>query len=361
MKNFNPIVMAADIQQDIVEVREATLLLLEFDTDPDTVIANLLNGSNKDLFLDIAQGLRNEYTRDKAIVLGRAALKNIAESIVTDIKEDTDELLTEYLNNIKNVIDVNITALKSIDLSAVSKKLEIATTDPVRLEYLNSKIDTVINPKLASDNLAAQKNLETFLTVALNKLNSIDGDYIVSTTYDKFKKSSDLLLSVFKKEISKDEIINDISVEEVINTIVLADQYEILLDVVNNSEFVPEADNTKLFIQVVESFLKKMASIDNLRTKLYNEISKVSFIAAYEFAKIYYDQTVIKYTDGTINGEVLLNKDSRTTEFEAKLNLALNLINNAIVVDMNKLNNDLAIMDQLADIIVEVLYITVPK
>jgi len=98
-----------------------------------------------------------------------------------------------------------------------------------------------------------------------------------------------------------------------------------------------------------------------MRTKLYTEISKVKFIVAYDFAKIYYDQTVIKYLDGTINGDILLNKDARTTEFEAKLDLALNLINNSIVGDMNKLNNDLAILNQLADIVIEVLYSTIPK
>ena len=361
MKNFNKILMAKDIKEDILEVREATLLLVAFDEDPDTVVANILNTDHKDLFLDIDKGLRNEYTRDKALVLGRAALKKVVENIVEDIKEDTDELLAEYTNNIKNVIDVNIEALDSIDIETLSNKLETIITNPVRVEYLKGKIDSIINPKLASDTLSEQKNIDTFLTTSLNRLTSIDDKYIVTDANSLFKKTTSTLLSVFKDIISKDEVIDDIAVEDVNDIIELTEQHEMLMYTVNESETVDGLDDVKLFIDVTKMFLTKLKSIKDLRNKLYGEVEKVDFMPVYEFAKIYYDETLVKYTDGKIDKEILINKDTRVSEFEAKLDIMFNNINNAIVVDMNKLNNDLAILDQLSDILVEVIYSTIPK
>ena len=251
-------------------------LLIQYNSNPDQAISEVLKqlkpeDKEYDVFYDVSRGLKGEYTRDRAIVLGKKNIVFYITTAIDNIKGEITELSgagTTLLNilktNIESVLETDTTSQSVADITKV-------LTEPVRKEYLAFKMSSVLDPKIQAD-FADQQTPESFmcnyLTViqntiddpatsdvlknAIDKWNNIDTDYTtIKYVIDGVIKKNEAL------EGMNEYLPSEVKIDPVESSI--AEPY--LLPTITKEQGTCDQDKIETFKHVIEEVRAKTSKL----------------------------------------------------------------------------------------------------
>lgn len=356
MKNLNKIEMIPDIQEDLVEIVSIVNDIVSFDQDPEKITDKYLREKELDVFEDIARGLQGEFTRDKSIILGRGLLVKYLNDEIADIDEDTMELAKEYKSNLTDIIRLNIDSLtKGIDSKVLKDKANEVLSNPVRREYLGMKLDTILNRSLDAD-IVSDISIEKYLTAAVMRLESMNDKFITEDGRKVYESDSHLTLTSFKHAIDvydKNTVLDDTKVD--IEIVDPSEQHEMLIYTVAECNCETLGNKLELAQEAVDLLNKRLSELDARYEKLNNMFKGIDFKYIKELLSIY-ESNVKKYLDGDMDDEKLSVITKLYEVFKDEMmNVDVIKYNNAIAGDLRMLNNDLAVLDQLSDVLMNAI------
>jgi len=157
-----------ELEEEKALMGKYTYLLVAYHKDPDNAITEVLKtlkpeDKDYDVFCDVQTGLNGDYTRDRAIVLGKKNLIFMIETLKKEMEEELSELKVAIENNIA-IIDVNISSiLETNKINQLKQELDDVLSDPVNTEYFIIKLKEFMQHKLV-DSVDKQITIEQFIS-----------------------------------------------------------------------------------------------------------------------------------------------------------------------------------------------------
>lgn len=252
-KNLNlpPVIetMMEKLEQYVMLCKYLQLYMVE----PSTVIDQLSNSEDGDLktiFLNVKEGLKGDFTKSKAIDIGRQAIF----SAIVKVK---DELVSAY-NDAKDVskyptielYNAYDIAMNNTDIFTIMRRKEAYTANEVALEYLHSKLIKISEPMLREvDNVI---DVKTYL-------------YKLNVVLDMLVKNRDK--SVFEKPIMHHKQVTDYS--KVVLNNVSGDKYDIVENTPIPFDDMCGISDKELFVKLMQD-IKVPMMIDKSVLELLN-------------------------------------------------------------------------------------------
>lgn len=356
MKNLNKIEMINDIRDDLIDVLKIVKDILAFDTNPEELTAKYLDEYKLDVFEDISKGLQGEFTRDKSIILGRGLLINYLKETMNDIDEDSVVLASEYRKNLNDVVKLNIDSLvNGVDSKVLKEKSNVVLNNPVRREYLSMKLDTILNRNLDLD-LINNITIEQYLAGSIHRLESMNNKFISKYGKTIYEQDSKLSINNFKHSIeifNTNTVLDDseISIQEVD----VAKQHEMLIYTIAEYKTETNVDKLLLMIDALDLLNEQLDKLESRYNELNDIFKDINFKYIKEFLDIYSSE-VDKYIAGDIDSDKIVVINKVYEKFQKEI-MYVDVVkyHNALSSDLVMLNNDVAVLDQLSDILINVI------
>lgn len=360
MKNLNKIEMIADIKEDVSSVIKYTRDMVEYNDNPIAVMERLYSEEPKDVYKDIIDGLRGEYTHDKAYVLGRGVLLARVKEEVKDIEEDVVELKNEYLNNLNNVIKINVDGLvNGIDITTLKDKYKRILESPARKELLVAKINSVL-ADVVSDDLVSTITPVMYLAKGetLLKHSYID-KYLSKVSTDRYNRSNEILYSNLLIAVDDPSKVANVDLTEKVDVVDMSEQHT-MVKYLKYDEPV-DVDALSVFDMCLNSYIDRFNVLNGDYDKLHEEVVTIDFTNIDKIVKTIL-VVIDKYVDGDLNGDKMnMFIDYYKSITDRLMDTDTLYYHNAIATDLKSFNDTLAIIDQVGDALGKVIFATMPK
>ena len=365
------------IHKEQIEMTELTPVLFSsinmlrrYEENPDDVVNEVLEilestDAEYDVFKDIKNGLLGDYTRERALVLGRNNIKLYIQRIIKKIREEYMELKEAPIAVI-DIINVNADAIYSTDRSTQSvTDVTLINTEKVREEYLNIKIKGILEPKI---NVALEKQqpVNIFLANYLNLMDSLELPH--NTLSDTVIRYENIMALYKHTDTGIQEVINNNtpnprlteSIVPVLDNITEPCKQDYmepyLLKQISNmsNDTTSGRTDTDLFKDIVLVTNSKLNSTRKDIKDMIDEINKVK-INDIDVLLTNIENIIKAYEDGTITLAVL---DNIIDVYDVLFRYTMSLTNdvyNTISGVAKTINYTLNIMDEASAINAEIL------
>ena len=344
-------------------------LFLEFNTTPDEIVNKVLmtmkeSDEEYDIFKDLQKGLNGEYTRERAMVLGKKALAQRVKSNIENMKEELGEL-TKAGDELLNTINTNLTAILDTnrseqDVFDINKMLETL----VRKEYLSFKLKSLIAPKMDTS-LELQQNLESFMynyfVVLKETLNDKCYDDL-KIAYDRYsdinledKQSKRLVKEVLTGELDVNDIDNYIIKENEIQAMMFDVDDKYLIPTVNSMSYRSEddpVDSFKLAITTVSDKIQKLKFSNDTLVKITKDTINRNDLSVVLDSLYNY---IYDYMNSKIDLDMLVNVFKIEKSYLNNYITFINNIFNKLMGCIVNFNGDLNIITQATELNKEIL------
>jgi len=345
-------------------------LLVRYNRDPDNTVSEVLkqlktDDREYDVFYDVSRGLNGEFTRDRAIVLGRRNIVYYIENTINELKEEitelssaSEKLLAILETNISSVIETNDSSQSVMDVTK-------ALSEGVRKEYLAFKMTSVLDPKIQTE-LTNQQTPESFmynyLQVILKTIDDAHGDESIKNALAKWKNIQtdfNTVLYVIKGVVDKNEAL--VGMDEYIpkEIDIKPSEYNTeepyLLPTISKETGTSEEDKLEVFKKIVEEVNKR---IPELTTVLKDTSKKIKTVT--NKSKLYLvlddiNKNVGLYNKGEYTLDVLRSVLEADTIALTNYIYINNQVFNEFMTKLIKINSDVNLLDQASSLNKEIL------
>lgn len=330
--DFKLIEMFEQTGNKITDLINMSVLLGKYMEEPENSLNSILSGieseEEKKRVSEIIEGLTGEFTRAKALELGKA-------KIISIIKEKRDQIVLDYLEignlfrePVETLFDnyniiINTSVIKTIEL-----RKDVYNSKQMLLDHARRKLPSVVVPLI--NNAESSKSVAEYIS-RLNDILTIMKNFDVSDIKNIFnvyltrKEYIEDLIKKYSKEF-KDEYINIEIVEKRLDT------NEYVNGLINGDTIVEEGkDVMSILDDVIGNMNSTLLSLkDNmdLLTKTIKNNNNEKTLTTPIINK-FIEESVIPYSESVITTEDYMDKIAITT----------NLVKNSINIDLNLVNS----------------------
>lgn len=330
--DFKLIEMFEQTGSKITDLINMSVLLGKYMEEPENTLNSILNSieseEEKKRVSEIIEGLSGEFTRAKALELGKS-------KIVSIIKDKKDQIVIDYLEignlfrePVETLFDnyniiLNTSVIKTIEL-----RKDVYNSKQMLLDHARRKLPTVVVPMI--NNAESSKSVTEYIS-RLNDILTIMKNFDVSDIKNIFnvyltrKEYIEDLIKKYSKEF-KDEYINVEIVEKKLDT------NEYVNGLINGDTIVEEGKDVMTILDdVISNMNSALLSLkDNmdLLTKTIKNNNNERTLTTPIINK-FIEDSVIPYSESVITTEEYMDKIAITT----------NLVKNSIRIDLTLVNS----------------------
>lgn len=330
--DFKLIEMFEQTGNKITDLINTSVLLGKYMEEPENTLNSILSTieteEEKKRVSEIIEGLTGEFTRAKALELGKA-------KIISIIKEKRDQIILDYLEignlfrePVETLFDnyniiINTSVIKTIEL-----RKDVYNSKQMLLDHARRKLPSVVVPLI--NNAESSKSVAEYIS-RLNDILTIMKNFDVSDIKNIFnvyltrKEYIEDLIKKYSKEF-KDEYINIEVVEKRLDT------NEYVNGLINGDTIVEEGKDVMTILDDVignmNSTLLSLKDNMDLLTKTIKNNNKEKTLTTPIINK-FIEDSVLPYSESVITTEEYMDKIAITT----------NLVKNSINVDLNLVNS----------------------
>ena len=330
--DFKLIEMFEQTGNKITDLINMSVLLGKYMEEPEnslnSILSTIESEEEKKRVSEIIEGLTGEFTRAKALELGKA-------KIISIIKEKRDQIVLDYLEignlfrePVETLFDnyniiINTSVIKTIEL-----RKDVYNSKQMLLDHARRKLPSVVVPLI--NNAESSKSVAEYIS-RLNDILTIMKNFDVSDIKNIFnvyltrKEYIEDLIKKYSKEF-KDEYINIEIVEKRLDT------NEYVNGLINGDTIVEEGkDVMSILDDVIGNMNSTLLSLkDNmdLLTKTIKNNNNEKTLTTPIINK-FIEESVIPYSESVITTEDYMDKIAITT----------NLVKNSINIDLNLVNS----------------------
>lgn len=330
--DFKLIEMFEQTGSKITDLINMSVLLGKYMEEPENTLNSILNSieseEEKKRVSEIIEGLSGEFTRAKALELGKS-------KIVSIIKDKKDQIVIDYLEignlfrePVETLFDnyniiLNTSVIKTIEL-----RKDVYNSKQMLLDHARRKLPTVVVPMI--NNAESSKSVTEYIS-RLNDILTIMKNFDVSDIKNIFnvyltrKEYIEDLIKKYSKEF-KDEYINVEIVEKKLDT------NEYVNGLINGDTIVEEGKDVMTILDdVISNMNSTLLSLkDNmdLLTKTIKNNNNERTLTTPIINK-FIEDSVIPYSESVITTEEYMDKIAITT----------NLVKNSIRIDLTLVNS----------------------
>lgn len=330
--DFKLIEMFEQTGSKITDLINMSVLLGKYMEEPENTLNSILNSieseEEKKRVSEIIEGLSGEFTRAKALELGKS-------KIVSIIKDKKDQIVIDYLeigNLFREPVETLFDNYNIILNTSVIKTLELRkdvyNSKQMLLDHARRKLPTVVVPMI--NNAESSKSVTEYIS-RLNDILTIMKNFDVSDIKNIFnvyltrKEYIEDLIKKYSKEF-KDEYINVEIVEKKLDT------NEYVNGLINGDTIVEEGKDVMTILDdVISNMNSTLLSLkDNmdLLTKTIKNNNNERTLTTPIINK-FIEDSVIPYSESVITTEEYMDKIAITT----------NLVKNSIRIDLTLVNS----------------------
>lgn len=330
--DFKLIEMFEQTGSKITDLINMSVLLGKYMEEPENTLNSILNSieseEEKKRVSEIIEGLSGEFTRAKALELGKS-------KIVSIIKDKKDQIVIDYLeigNLFREPVETLFDNYNIILNTSVIKTLELRkdvyNSKQMLLDHARRKLPTVVVPMI--NNAESSKSVTEYIS-RLNDILTIMKNFDVSNIKNIFnvyltrKEYIEDLIKKYSKEF-KDEYINVEIVEKKLDT------NEYVNGLINGDTIVEEGKDVMTILDDVitnmNSTLLSLKDNMDLLTKTIKNNNNERTLTTPIINK-FIEDSVIPYSESVITTEEYMDKIAITT----------NLVKNSINIDLTLVNS----------------------
>ena len=330
--DFKLIEMFEQTGNKITDLINMSVLLGKYMEEPENTLNSILSTieseEEKKRVSEIIEGLTGEFTRAKALELGKA-------KIISIIKEKRDQIVIDYLeigNLFREPVETLFDNYNIILNTSVIKTLELRkdvyNSKQMLLDHARRKLPTVVVPMI--NNAESSKSVTEYIS-RLNDILTIMKNFDVSDIKNIFnvyltrKEYIEDLIKKYSKEF-KNEYINVEIVEKKLDT------NEYVNGLINGDTIVEEGKDVMTILDdVISNMNSTLLSLkDNmdLLTKTIKNNNNEKTLTTPIINK-FIEESVIPYSESVITTEEYMDKIAITT----------NLVKNSVNIDLNLVNS----------------------
>ena len=330
--DFKLIEMFEQTGNKISDLINMSVLLGKYMEEPENTLNSILRGieseEEKKRVSEIIEGLTGEFTRAKALELGKA-------KIISIIKEKRDQIILDYLeigNLFREPVETLFDNYNIILNTSVIKTLELRkdvyNSKQMLLDHARRKLPSVVVPLI--NNAESSKSVAEYIS-RLNDILTIMKNFDVSDIKNIFnvyltrKEYIEDLIKKYSKEF-KDEYINIEIVEKRLDT------NEYVNGLINGDTIVEEGKDVMTILDDVignmNSTLLSLKDNMDLLTKTIKNNNNEKTLTTPIINK-FIEESVVPYSESVITTEDYMDKIAITT----------NLVKNSVNIDLNLVNS----------------------
>lgn len=330
-------------------------LLKRYVKEPDVVISEIVASKSDERFVDLEEGLRGEFTRNKAIEFGKKYIVDDLAKLYEEIKDNSKSIKDLFKQDIKDLYDAYNITVVGVDFNHLEVKLDYITKSDLTIRYAVQKANGVMSkfiPKYDSKLNGAELLYKLASVVNIGNNSGKLKEYLSS-----FKEVSDKLSKViFHSEDTFDKVKSSFTecVPNQLNTTerISAELHNVKMNDIAEDQIVSSisrlVENLKEASSVLESDIENTQSaiLDN-GTEPYESILK--------YLLELNTDTVVKF----INSELTESEYTEKIDHSKKvvfITLAyLSSFISKIVCELEDMKYKISMFDEIRDITSEVV------
>lgn len=288
-------------------------LLKKFVENPDDTTEEILNSSLPiaEQFKEIKVALTGEFTRSKAIDIGKHNIVKYYESLLKSILDNDNQTVAEYAaSKVKELQEQLDITYRNIDTTVINRRREKYMENSLTVEFINRKINLVVEDRKTK--LGSPKSVVEFLYACRELLAKIRlGDFEeIDNVYDKFKKDEYKIKRNVENLGDVDYSIGNLTSN--VNPCSL-ESNEILAKAIDDLDIeqpIEDSETLNIFSSMIDVIDRTATDIKSNIDKLNEKVSKFATTKdlSVQIVTVLNDSVILPYSKMEITAEEYMNK-----------------------------------------------------